>query len=877
MPQPRVLIVEDEIIIARDLAGQLAAAGYDVVGQATRGSEALRIAQEMQPDLVIMDIKLKGEMDGIETAGRICSTLDLPIVYLTAHTEKDLFERARTTEPFAYLTKPVSPHELVRVIELALYKHRMERRLKESEERFRLLFRNAPLGYQALDEEGNFLEVNQAWLDTFGYDREEVIGTWFGDLVAPGHVDRFRQSFSRFKATGETHGVEHEMMCKDGSRITVSFDGKISHDDRGRFLQTHCILQDITVKRGLEEALSAERERLDVTLRSIGDGVISTDVSGRVLSVNTAAEELTGWTEKEAIGQPLEAVFHIVNEFTRERCEDPVRKVLRTGQVVGLANHTMLISRDGTERILADSGAPIRGRDGIVKGVVLVFRDVTEGRKAEVTLRESEERFRALYNHTPAMLHSIDTHGCLVSVSEEWLRALGYDRNEVIGKPSAEFLTDESREYARTEVLPEFFRTGVCRDIPYRFVKKNGEIIDVLLSATSERDAKGEVVRSLAVLNEVTERKKAELALRESEERYRAIFNNAAFGVALAGPDLHFQQVNAAFSELLGYGPEELQRLTVAEITHPDDREESKQIMAALVRGDVQGVRLEKRYLRNNGEILWGDVSISAFRDVEGKFQAAIAVIADRTEHRKAQELFLRSERLAALAELSADVSHNFNNVLQIVVGGARMALSHLQSGDLTTVRTQLEQVFSSALSGVETVKRLRAFSRCAAHPKIDGAKVFDLSEAVAQAVEVSEPWWKSRAEKRGIEIAMHRDLQKGCMIKGIPNELFEVVVNLVKNAVDALPQGGAIWVGTRTVDETVILDVRDNGVGIPEEHLSRVFAPFWTSKGTAGTGMGLASAYGIVRRHGGEIRVESTEGAGATFTVTLPRKDAAS
>jgi PAS domain S-box-containing protein len=155
-----------------------------------------------------------------------------------------------------------------------------------------------------------------------------------------------------------------------------------------RAMEAHHLVVE---RKRAEEALAAEKERLKVTLRSIGDGVITTDVEGRVTLINNMAEELTGWTQEEAIGKPINKVFHIINEKTRERCEDPVAKVITTGMIIGLKNHTVLIARDGTERSLADSGAPILDKEGKTIGVVLIFRDITEKLKLEFQLQQSQK------------------------------------------------------------------------------------------------------------------------------------------------------------------------------------------------------------------------------------------------------------------------------------------------------------------------------------------------------------------------------------------------------------------------------------------------------------------------------------------------------
>jgi PAS domain S-box-containing protein len=263
--QTKILIVEDEGIVAMDIKNRLLSLGYAVPAVVFSGEEAIEKAAETQPDLVLMDIRLKGEINGIEAAEQIRDRFHIPVVYLTAYANGETLQRAKVTEPFGYILKPFEERELYSNIEIALYRHKMEKRLKEREE----------------------------WLS--------------------------------------------------------------------------------------------------IILKSIGDAVIATDDKGVITFMNPVAQDLTGWKEEEAIGKPLAEVFYIINEKTRKRCENPVEKVIETGGVVGLANHTVLISRDGTERILADSGAPIRDREGKIIGVVLVFRDITEKQKMEEELQKVEK------------------------------------------------------------------------------------------------------------------------------------------------------------------------------------------------------------------------------------------------------------------------------------------------------------------------------------------------------------------------------------------------------------------------------------------------------------------------------------------------------
>nr|HID57889.1 PAS domain S-box protein [Desulfobacterales bacterium] len=276
-------------------------------------------------------------------------------------------------------------------VALAIERRRKEEELKETQELLQSILSCSPLGI-ALVEDRTIRWTNEAMVEIFGYEDMEEFMTHCARIVYASEEEYERVGqiiYDRLKE-GKPVGIDAKFKRRDGS----IFDGhlKMSAFDpsvpRKRAVVT---LSDITWRKEIEAALAAEKDRLAVTLRSIGDGVICTDAAGRVVLMNSVAEELTGWSEEEAVGKQLNDVFYIINEKTRKRCDNPVEKVLETGGVVGLANHTVLVSRDGTERILADTGAPIRGKDGEIIGVVLVFRDVTERRRIADELQKIEK------------------------------------------------------------------------------------------------------------------------------------------------------------------------------------------------------------------------------------------------------------------------------------------------------------------------------------------------------------------------------------------------------------------------------------------------------------------------------------------------------
>jgi len=262
-----------------------------------------------------------------------------------------------------------------------------EQALTASERNYREIFNATTEAILLHDaDNGAILDVNIAMSEIYGYSRAEALTYTFGDLSSdePPYTGEEAVAMIRKAATEGPQIFDWQARRKNGEQFWVEISLKGSElGGHGRVL---AVVRDITERKLAEDALATEKERLAVTLRSIGDGVITTDIHGKVMLINKVAEALTGWRQQAAVGQPFSEVFQIINEKTRTPCDNPVEKVLATGQIVGLANHTVLIAKDGTERNIADSGAPIRDRHSQTIGVVLVFRDVTEEEKLEKEL-----------------------------------------------------------------------------------------------------------------------------------------------------------------------------------------------------------------------------------------------------------------------------------------------------------------------------------------------------------------------------------------------------------------------------------------------------------------------------------------------------------
>ncbi|HEX6275970.1 MAG TPA: PAS domain S-box protein [Polyangiaceae bacterium] len=345
-----------------------------------------------------------------------------------------------------------------------------------------------------------------------GYRASEIIGEHIATFYADD--DRHAHKPERLLATALAEGrVEDEgwRVRKDGSRFWADVIITALRDATGQHVGFAKVTRDLTNRMLAEEKLRHAEELLKATLYSIADAVLATDECARVTIINPVAERLTGWREQEAVGRPVKDVFDIVNEQTRTKAFNPVARVLSEGVVVGLANHTALISRDGAERPIADSGAPIRDAQGRTRGAVLVFRDVTEERRAEESIRQSEERLRLMIGsvHDYA-IYFLDASGRVATWNPGAETIKGYREDEIVGEHFSRFFTPEDVAAGKpARALEVTAKEGRFEEETWR-VKKDGSRFWANVVISAVRDGSGQLMGFAKVTRDLTERRKAE-------------------------------------------------------------------------------------------------------------------------------------------------------------------------------------------------------------------------------------------------------------------------------------------------------------------------------------------------------------------------------
>ncbi len=380
------------------------------------------------------------------------------------------------------------------------------------------------------------------------------------------------------------------------------------------------------------EELSRERARLSSVAESLDSALLifqRRDEDGAfVLSgCNAACEPLAGVPKDRLLGLPLDEAFP---HLSGTPFPETLAEVWQTGRARRTA--PWLHAQGNGERWF--EGFFFRLPTG---ETAALCADRTKAHRAALALTQSEERHRALYNKTPAMLHSIDSQGRLIGVSDDWLRAMGYERGEVLGRPSTDFLTEESRKLAKERILPEFFRTGVCRDAPYRMVTKSGRLLDVLLSAVAERDEQGGIARSLAVLLDVTDKIKTQEALARSERRFKDLTFNSGDWIWELDAGARFAYVSDSVERILGLKPEELTGKTPFAFMPPDEAARMEALFKERVREKAPIRDLECWHLGSQGRRVCLAISGVPILDRDGALTGFFGLGKDITERKLAE------------------------------------------------------------------------------------------------------------------------------------------------------------------------------------------------------------------------------------------------
>jgi len=489
--------------------------------------------------------------------------------------------------------------------------------------------------------------------------------------------------------------------------------------------------------------------------------------------------------------------------------------------------------------------------------------------------------------------------GAIIRVNQAFLKLTGYSQREVIGKKPTAFAVMRPGFYQTSAGQPveiaasyfedaraateRLFRDGSLGNWQSYILRHDNTLVPVEQNIALLRNEAGEHVGAVSFLRDITERHKAEAALRRSEERYHKLIEHANDAIVSCNREGLIIGFNKSAEAMFGYEAGEVMGTSVFLLVPPDRRERQQEAFAdflqALDAATMErpvGRIIEGLGCRRDGSPIATESSYYALK-VQNEL-IITALIRDVSERKGFEKRLMQNENLRALGELAGGVANDFNNILAAIIGRVQLLNRRLlppqgaeekRRGNVL-LREGLGIIEKAALDGAETVRRIQEFSR----RKEDAALMdVDISAVLQDALAFTKTKWKDEAQAKGIRISVKKKFAQLPAVAGNPSELRELFTNLINNAVDAMPEGGTLTLATSLSGDqaSAVITIQDTGTGIQEADLERVFEPFFTTKGVGSSGLGLSVSYGIVNRHHGDIKIKSSAGRGTTFSVYLP------
>jgi len=628
-------------------------------------------------------------------------------------------------------------------------------------------------------------------------------------------------------------------------------------DDRLKELAGEAaLIRTVSVDTTALKQAEAERERshslLQATLDAIPDAILVADLESNVTTSNRACLDL--WRIPQALldsGDTKAITAHVAarmvdpDEFYRRLSEI-------TAQDRAIATHDVFDLVDG--RTIERHTSPQRLGDSIV-GRIWSFRDITHKLATQQALSESDLRHRETLETIALVGVGIDAHGTITFANDFLLELTGWSREEVVGHDWFDLFDDNP--YVRADFLEQLEQGGIRPHFEGTIRTRSGERRDISWSSTLQHDESGAVSGIASIGEDVTERHRAEALLRSREELFRSLIENASDVITILTADGASLYESPSVERVLGWKPEELVGRTSFALLHKDDLEHVTPTFAAILAGEEPGP-IELKLQHRDGS--WRRVeAIGRRRRQEGEWVVVINY-RDVTDQRHLQEQLLHSQKLEAVGRLAGGIAHDFNNLLTAIGGYSQLLAAGFDDDDPR--RADALEIVRASDRAAALTSQLLAFSR----RQVLSAEVLDLGEVLVGLESLL-----SRLLGESVELST--SVTPGCLIRADRGQLEQVITNLALNARDAMPTGGTVEVAVLCHDSEIELIVRDSGVGMSPETIAHAFEPFYTTKDAGkGTGLGLATVYGIVTQSGGEISITSQPGEGSAFRVVLPR-----
>ncbi len=739
-----------------------------------------------------------------------------------------------------------------------------ERELRDSERRYRSLFEHVQHGIFISTKRGKFLDCNKALLDMVGYgSKEEFLKIDIAkDLyVNPGDRRTFQDMVEK---NGFVKDYEVDFKTRDGRTITALLTAHAIRDEEDQIVGYEGLIIDVTERKTMEGRIREATRRFQKISEMGDDGIIVMDEGNRIIFANSMATELIGYLNEELLGMKFTELLNARDRKFLAEMHDQVG--LDESKRVCTEMDVLTAGGKTTEaEVCITIARPEVGR----MNTYVYLRDITERKRFERDLRASEEKYRNLFESVRHGLFISSKKGRFLDCNQALVDMLGYeDKEEFLEIDIARELYVNPKDRMRFQKLIE--KEGFVKDFEVDFKKKEGETITILLTAIALKGIDGEVIGYEGLNIDISQRKTMERELREANEFLTNLIESSVDSIIVTDMKGNILIFNAGAERILGYQSEEvINKMNIRQLYAPGG---ARGVMKKMRRPDYGGVgKLDslRIVLRDkSGEWVDGDLSASLIYDDQGNEICSIGIFKDLRERlkmeeklRETQQQLTQSEKLAAMGRLTSQIAHELNNPIYGIMNTLELLKTEISPESKR--RKILEMSLSETQRLSDMLRSMLSFSK----PEEEVRRPVDVNELLESIVLLID----KQMREANIEIEM-RFAEEIPKVMGSTNQLRQLLLNIIRNAREAMPQGGILSLETMGEDKRIIINIKDTGMGIPQEIRDKIFEAFFTTKEEVkGVGLGLSVCYGIIKDHGGEIRVQSEEGRGSTFSVILP------
>ncbi len=871
-PKFKILIVEDEAITALDIKSSLKKLNYEVVDILSSGEEVLEKLPSLNIDLVLMDIKLKGELDGIQTTAYIKQNYSIPVVYITSFTDKETLKRARITQPSGYLIKPIQETELNSAIEIALYNYKSEKKLKESErdlQNYKDIFDNSPAGIFQSDINGNLLTVNKALVEMLNYNSaEELLKIDITNDLYFNPSDREEKVWGYLRK-GSERTVEVKWKKFDKTPVWVQLNIKIIKDNNDDPLYVLGFVINIDEKKKTKDELKEQEKSYKTLIETSLDSVYVLQ-DERLVLVNPAWEKLFGYSLNEATAPSFKLENIIAPEsldYFRQRMENRKQKkpVSSHYEISGLTKDKRIINLEVTVNDIQWNGKPA------IQGI---YRNITERKKSEKAILESEKRFRQLAENIRDIFFITNIDFSKIFYISSVVEEITGFRSEVFYEnPSKWFdiIHPEDKQPAMY-FTEQVFNTGLY-DYEHRIIKADGKISWIRFRAFPIKDD-NDVLRVAGIVEDITERKYWESQILKLS---KAVQQSPVLTI-ITDTDGNIEYVNPKFTQVTGYKYEEVIGKNPRMLKgNKKSKDEIKELWDTINSGkEWQGEFLNKK---KSGDLYWVSASISPIIDEQKKITHYIAIEEDITQRKFYEDQIIvakeRAERSDKLkSEFIAQMSHEIRTPLNNILTYTSLLKDELENNLPSGLESSFHVIGSSAQRLIRSIDLILNLAKLQTGNFDAKFEKLDLNKDILEDIILE---FYTRAKAKGLDIIFESsDLKR--FVFGDRYSIGQIFVNLLDNAIKYTNSGEIKISISENGNQKIYVDVSDTGIGISDNFLPSLFEPFTqedysTTRSYEGTGLGLALVKKYAEINNAVIDIKSEKGVGSTFRVIFNEK----